>query len=271
MEKRAFAAGVMDRFERLNRAQLLKAARMSEATGGQVATTPPVGHPAFADLAVGETAVCELAVGFLDMRGMTARSFWEPLETVTNLSLAVLGQVAEVVQESGGHVLGLRGDGLMAGWGDRKSDAGTDVYLAAAACAFSLDAVEGAVNDLLAMSGIEPVQLCAGADWGPLCFARTGTPDASEVNAVGHPANFAAKCEKQAAAWEVVLGEGAAGHITNQSLLSVHPASPKTYQHRGQRRRYAFYHLAWRQILGPAAGAIAQLGGRPTSSVYHAF
>jgi hypothetical protein len=32
---------------------------------------------------------------------------------VTRLSLAVLGQVAEVVEESGGYVLGLRSDGLM--------------------------------------------------------------------------------------------------------------------------------------------------------------
>lgn len=133
MEKKAFAAGVMDRFERLNRAQVLKAARMSETIGRPLGTAPPVGHPGFANLKVGETAVCELAVGFLDMKAMTARSFWEPLETVTNLSLAVLGQVAEVVQESGGHVLGLRGDGLMAGWGGPRSHAGTDVYLAVAA------------------------------------------------------------------------------------------------------------------------------------------
>lgn len=121
------------------------------------------------------------------------------------------------------------------------------------------------------MSGIEPVQLCAGADWGSLCFARTGTTEASEVNVVGHPANFAAKCQKQAASWEVVVGEGAAGHITNESLLSTHPASPRTYQHRGQRRSYAFYQLAWCEILGPATTAIAQLGGRPTSSVHYAF
>lgn len=87
---------------------------------------------------------------------MTARSFWEPLDQVTRLSLAVLGQVAEVVQESGGHVLGMRGDGLMAGWGDLASDGDVDTAMAMAACAFSLDAVQNALNEVLVTSGIEP-------------------------------------------------------------------------------------------------------------------
>lgn len=273
MKANDFAAGVMDRLDRLSRSHAVKTASLAESTQTKRVQVhaPPVGHPVFASLGVGETAICELAVAFLDMRAMTPRSFWEPLGSVANLSLAVLGQVAEVVQESGGHVLGMRGDGLMAGWGDPNSVSETDVYLAMAACAFSLDAVAGALNQTLKLSGIEPVQLCAGADWGEVCFARTGTPDASEVNVVGHPANFAAKCEKKALSWEVIVGEGAAGRIANDSLLTAHADSPKFYEHQGRRRSYAFYQFAWRRVVGDAAAAIAQVGGHPSSSVRYAF
>ena len=272
-DRAQFATGVMsrlDRLERQNSPAVVKASRWSEATAPEV-SAPPVGHPAFASLRVGETATCDLAIAFLDMRNMTARSFWEPLGTVTRLSLAVLGQVAEVVEESGGHVLGMRGDGLMAGWGSATSDPDTDVYLSMAACAFSLDAVQGAVNEVLQLSRIAPVQLCAGADWGEVCFARTGTPEASEVNVVGHPANFAAKCEKAALSWEVVVGEGAASRIGNASLLAPHDRSPKTYEHLGRRRSYSFFQFAWPRITGEAASAISQVGGNPSSSIRHAF
>lgn len=271
MTSSEFAAGVMDRFARLNTAAVVKASAAREAAADSVVEAPPVGHPTFAGLRVGETATCDLAIAFLDMRAMTARSFWEPLSTVATLSIAVLGQVAEVVKESGGHVLGMRGDGLMAGWGDPSSSPDTDVYLAMAACAFSLDAIHGAVNDVLRLSRIEPVQICAGADWGEVCFARTGTPEASELNVVGHPANFAAKCEKAANSWEVVVGEGAASRIANAALLTTHEDSPKTYEHLGRRRSYAFFQLGWRQVVGEAASAIAQVGGNPSSSVRHAF
>lgn len=266
-----FASGVMSRFDRLSRSEIIKASRSASSMWAPIVEAPAVGHPDFAALGVGETATCQLVVGFLDMRAMTARSFWEPLTTVANLSLAVLGQVAQVVEESGGHVLGMRGDGLMAGWGGPGSNGRTDVYLAMAACAFSLDAVRGAVNQMLELSGIEPVQICAGADWGDVCFARTGTPEASEVNIVGHPANFAAKCEKAALSWEVVVGEGAAKHITSSDLLVEHQMSPKTYQHAGQRLDYRFYGFRWQSILNDAASAIDQVSGSPTKSVNHSF
>lgn len=275
MQSERFAAGVLDRYERLAAGSSMTKGRSApwgqENSFGLAARTParfaPVGHPEFAGIDVGETAVAELAVAFIDMRAMTARSFWEPIEEVTWLTVAVLGQVAEIVIESGGHVLGLRGDGLMAGWGGRGSDPDTDVYLSLAAAANCLDGVQGALNNLLAMRGQEPVQICAGADWGEVCFSRSGTVEASEVNVVGHPANFAAKCEKKAKSWEVVIGEGAADRIDNKALLSPHPDSPKTYTRHGNQRTYRFYQFAWTQILHDAVSAIAQVGGNPTKFI----
>lgn len=266
MKATDFSSGVMNRYEVLTNTVAKSSTPLQGYRSRAPSRAKREGHPAFDELDVGQTATCNLAVAFLDMRAMTARSFWEPLTDVTRLSLAVLGQVAEVVQESGGYVLGMRGDGLMAGWGDHKSDRAVDMAMAMAACAFSLDAVENSLNEMLRHDGIEPVQLCAGADHGEVCFTRTGTAESSEVNIVGHPANFAAKCEHHANSWEVVVGEGA-GKLIHPRLLARHAKSPRKYEYRGKRRTYAFHQFAWRQIVGPAAGAIAQVAGEPTSSI----
>lgn len=261
MDSTNFATGVISNYNRLGDLSVLKA---SSATNAYRST--PVGHPGFTYLKIGETAHCDLAVAFIDMRAMTARSFWRPLDEIARLSVAVLTQIAMVVEQSGGYVLGMRGDGLMAGWGDGMSLATADVAMCMSACAFSLDATEGALNNLLLESGADPVQLSAGADYGEVCFSRTGTSEASEVNVVGHPANFAAKCEKIARSWEVVVGEGAAAEISD-NVLTLHEKSPKSYEYRGERRAYRFYDFAWRRIRQESATAIAQVAARPTSRI----
>lgn len=266
MRNSEFSSGVMNRYERSSGGFNKSVAQHGLYRSQGVVQATPVGHPAFSGLNVGETATCDMAIAFLDIRAMTTRSFWESLTDVTELTIAVLGQIAEVVQESGGHVLGMRGDGLMAGWGDTASDGAVDVAMAMAACAFSLDAVKNSLNEILKISRIEPVQLCAGSDYGMVCFAGTGTTEASEINIVGHPANFAAKCEQHAHSWEIVVGEGAS-RLINPYLLTPHAKSPRVYQYRDEQRSYSFHQFAWHQIVGEAATAIAQVAGEATSSI----
>ena len=87
------------------------------------------------------------------------------------------------------------------------------------------------------------------------------------MNIVGHPANFAAKCEKTANSWEIVVGESLAAHVRNGSLLTAHANSPKLYQYGENRRAYRFFDFAWTRILSEAASAIDQVAGRPTSQI----
>lgn len=260
--RQEFAQGVLGRYRTLGDplAKSLRPVAFRESSA------LPVGHPDYHHLALGDSASCEVVVAFLDMARFTARSFWEPPEKVSRLALAVLTQLALVVQESGGHVLGLRGDGLMAGWGSDGSDPEVDVMMCMAACAVSLDAGQGALNELLVLEGIEPVQLRVGADHGRVDFVRTGTAQQSEVNVVGFAANFAAKCEKYAHSWEVVIGEGAAAYV-GAPYRSPHPKSPKQYEYRGQHRTYDFHDVAWAQIVIEGISAIREVSGTPTSSV----
>ncbi len=256
-----FAQGVLDHYLSLDRA----GAKSFTKRAAQESLAVSVGHPDYQDLDLDERATCDLSIAFIDMTGFTARSFWEPPDRVTDLAVAVLTQIALIVEESGGFILGLRGDGVMAGWGGRTSDPQVDVAMCIAACAVALDAGQGALEQLLTMSGIELVQLKAGADFGRVDFVRTGTDQQSEVNIVGHAANFAAKCEKYASSWDLVVGESLGNHVLDRTLVTAHDKSPKQYQYRGQRRSYAFYAVSWSRLLAESLTAIDQVSGRSTA------
>ncbi len=262
-----FSRGVLNNLDTLSRAaasynpvEEVKAVR-------SVVGRTPMGHPEFHPLPVGDHGHLDAAAVFLDLDQFTARTFWEPAESVTRLALAVLTQVGEVVREFGGHVLGLRGDGLFACFGDTGSDPQVNVAMALAASAFALDATQNSLNALLEQSGLDPVRLRAGADHGRLDFVRVGDGQASEVNVVGFAANFAAKCEKAANSWELVVGQGLVEHIDHATGMTPHPDSPKTYTRQGQRRTYRYYHCNWRPLVKPGLTAAQQLAGRPLYAV----
>jgi len=153
---------------------------------------------------------------FLDLRRFTARSFWDPPEQIIRVNVAVISELASAIEQHGGYVLGSRGDGVFACFdGAGRLDSRGVAAIAVGAAAWALDAVQNALNGLLELSGIQPVQVRAGLDFGRLDFVRIGSPSGgSEVNVLGFAANFAAKCEKFAKAWEVVGSRLAASHAS---------------------------------------------------------
>jgi adenylate cyclase len=263
---REFGLGVLNRYRQLESVGKIALSAERKRVREQATSFPAMGHPDFQGLGLGETGTCEAASVFIDLEQFTARSFWDSPEEVTRLAQAVLSQVALVVNDYGGYVLGLRGDGLFACFGDSSSQPWVDVAFAMAAGAFALDATENSLNNLLELSGIRPVQLRVGADYGRLDFTRTGTPTASEVNVVGFSANFAAKCEKEALSWEYVVGEKFAEHVRDD-LLQTHDKSPKRYTRDYETRSYRFYKASWRVILSHLDGITESLAGRSSSMV----
>ena len=223
------------------------------------------GHPQFASLQVGEMGSANVASVFLDLSGFTSRTFWESPQDSARLAHAVLSGFASVVRSLGGHVLGLRGDGLFASFGPSHDAISVSVALAAAAA--SLHAVESDLNPRLSAVGISPVIARAGVDFGELVFVRSGDETSSEVNVVGFSANFAAKCEKFANAWEIVVGEGAASVLPSRISLTSRDGSPKLFQHEGNRRSYHYYDFSWRKMLSEVEGLIQDVDGLPLENI----
>lgn len=239
--------------------------RSIQASASRVLETKALGHPAFETLAVGERRSATLAVTFLDLTDFTGRSFWDDETEVVDLAHAVLSGFVDIVIAFGGYPLGLRGDGLFAGFGPGSSQ--VDAAMALAACAFALNAVDTGLNPRLDAAGIRRVQARAGVDHGRVTFVRTGSRNHNEVNVIGFVANFAAKCEKQAKSWEVVAGEGIRELLPDSTTLVEHEDSPKRYQRDYEVRWYSFYDYRWRRALPHIADIPEQLGGRPTDQI----
>jgi adenylate cyclase len=247
-----FNSKVLQTFDGLRAPSFLKASNESRAIELET------GHPQFDELDVGQKATCEIASVFLDLTDFTGRSFWDPADEVADLAHAVLSGFTAIVQSLDGHVLGLRGDGLLAGFGPHP-DPELSVALAATACAASLDAVRNVLNPELVLRKIRPLQARAGCDFGEATFMRSGTDRVSEVNVIGFTTNFAAKCEKVAASWEMVVGAGFASFVDNDSLLTHHASSPKPYQRDYKRKDYKFYNYRWESMVAEVDSTIAEL------------
>lgn len=264
-----FAQSVMRRIGEAERSVFARKSGLPtvESLQASAATTPPLGHPAFVDLPLGATGSTNAVAMFLDLRRFTARSFWDPPEQIIRVNVAVISELAAAVQQHGGHVLGFRGDGVFACFdGGGQLDPRGVAALAVGAAAWALDAVSNALNTLLKMSNIEPVQVRAGLDYGRLDFVRIGSPSGSEVNILGFAANFASKCEKAALAWEVVAGESLAGLLPDGDLTH-HASSPTYYTRDGETRAYHFYDVALGSYLRHIQGVADQLSGHPVSAV----
>ena len=223
-----------------------------------------LGHPQTEGLEVGERRTLPMTVAFLDLTNFTRRTFWDELDDVVDLAHAVLTGFIETVDRFGGHPLGLRGDGLFAGFGGERSFASA---MALSACALALDAVQNGVNPWLDAKGMEHIQARAGLDSGNISFVRTGNDNHSEVNALGFAANFAAKCEKVADSWEIVVGEGVHDALPAYPYFTPHAGSPKVYERLGERKYYRFYNVSWRRALPHLGQVPEELAGTSTSQI----
>ncbi|WP_205474526.1 hypothetical protein [Nocardioides sp. SYSU D00038] len=237
-----------------------------QASAGTLVEARALGHPDFEHLPVGAKATAPMVAVFLDLTNFTGRTFWDDQEETADLAHAVLSGFIKTVIDYGGHPLGLRGDGLFAGFS--PGDPAFAATMALSACAFALDGVQNEVNPWLDQREMARVQARAGLDYGPVTFVRTGNHDSSEINPIGFAANFAAKCEKKANSWEVVVGQGLAGLLPGYPHFDEHEDSPKEYQRDYQKAYYKFFNYRWRNTLQHLTGVTESLGGTPTSQIY---
>ncbi len=259
-----FTRTVADDFNTRQRARSYAMFSNGNAMAAYRSLEKSLGHPDVQSLGLGERQTLPMSIVFLDLTDFTGRTFWDDQDDVVDLAHAVLSGFIETVTQFGGHALGLRGDGLFAGFGGPPE---LSAALALGACAFALDAVENGVNPWLDSKGMEHVQARAGADAGPITFIRTGSEAHSEINALGFAANFAAKCEKVADSWEVVVGQGLRRALPTNLEFSTHPKSPKEYRRRERREYYHFYDFRWRRALAHLGKVPEELGGVPSSNV----
>lgn len=257
----SFADTVLDQFEARRRFSKGQVFAHEAQTAREVAA---LGHPEFEDLEIGEKRTISMTALFIDLRDFTGRTFWDPQDEVTDLAHAVLAGFVETVLQHGGYPLGLRGDGLFAGFGPGDPRVGASFALAASA--FALDAIDKKVNPRLEERQVARVQARAGLDFGEITFVRTGSLGHSEINPVGFAANFASKCEKRAKSWEIVTGENLATLFPGATVFTKLDR-PKSYTRDGVTKYYGFYDYRWNETLVHAESLPHELAGNSVSSV----
>lgn len=251
-----FAEGVLQDFEARQRGGVFASKSLSH--GERL-------HPCEVDLPVGKPRTAAVTAVFLDLTDFTGRTFWDEPIQVVNLAHAVMTGFMQTVVAFGGYSLGSRGDGLFAAFGPGM-DPAVDAVMALGACSFALNAIETEVNPRLEARGILGLKARAGLDFGEVAFVRSGDHEHSAVNHIGFAANFAAKCEKKAKSWEVVVGEGLADLIPNAGLRK-HADSPKKYQRDYRRKTYDFFDYSWRPTVPHLASALQELNGSSSARI----
>lgn len=256
-----------DYVNRRRRNDIFESKSIRLSASAALETRAALGHPAYEHLEVGDRRTDPMVAVFLDLSNFTRRTFWDEQEEAADLAHAVLTGFIDIVLDWGGFPLGLRGDGLFAGFS--PGDPAFAASMALGACGYALEGVQQQVNPWLDLHRRERVQARAGLDYGPITFVRTGNHHSSEINPIGFAANFAAKCEKVADSWEIVVGEGLVKIFPSTDGLFVeHDESPKRYTRDGETRLYRLFDYRWRSASRHLPGVTAELHGRPTSSIY---
>jgi class 3 adenylate cyclase len=226
--------------------------RTRSALHQQALTTPsPAEHPDFADLEVGERRSGSFASFFIDLSDFTARSVFEPVEQLADFTELVLSAYWEAIEGHGGYVLDIRGDGLLAGFGGVGAHADTEINRALEGMAFCLRATRDTLNPELTQAGIHPTDVKVAGDWGDVLATRIG----KRINYLGSSMNIAAKLEKFAAEFTLVVGDDLAAERPS-ATLTPHPDSPYQITYgANQTKRYPFFVVNW-----DATGDAGRLG-----------
>lgn len=235
--------------------RVYKAAELTRARSSlheeAIGTRSPAEHPDFADLEAGERRTGSFASFFIDLSDFTARSVFEPVEQLADFTELVLSAYWESVERHGGYVLDIRGDGLFAGFGGVGAQANVETNRAIEAMAFCLRATTDTLNPELTQAGIHPTDVKVSGDWGDVLATRIG----SRINYLGASMNVAAKLEKFAAEFTLVVGDDLVRKGPS-APLAPHPNSPYKITYGGtQTKSYPFFVVTW-----DASTAASKLG-----------
>jgi class 3 adenylate cyclase len=212
--------------------------------GGDVveqALPQPITH-----LATHELRSFDVAVGYLDLRRFTWKTFVDDARDTARLAQAFAIQCAEIVADRGGYTIAPRGDGLMFAVGSDGHAPYAKAMCALGIAAFALDMTANALNQWLEAEGLRPVQARAGITYGEEVFSWYALGGGRHLNPTGFSSSFAATCEKNAIAWQVIVGDGARDAVADCGIADLEPhGDPATYTLDGQTQTARMYRWKW--------------------------
>jgi class 3 adenylate cyclase len=216
MPERSFKDLFSSAYQRAKRTdELAKSLQATDSLTIEKRAGAALGHPDFEHLKVGQTAIGQGVVFFLDIRGFTKLSFVLSNEELLAILQALsMASVASVLQ-FGGHVIEFTGDGVMAVFGDARSPAEVAAFSALHTTAFLMKGIRDEVNPMLEHNGTQPVRTGVGMEFGEILWSRIGILGNTQVKPISEATFLAGKLSssKFTAAWEAKVGADLASWI----------------------------------------------------------
>lgn len=199
-----------------------------------------------AELPTHELRTFDVAVGYLDLRRFTWRTFVDDARDTARLAQAFAIQCAEIVADRSGYTIGPRGDGLMFAVGSDGHAPYAKTMCALGIAAFALDMTANALNQWLEAEGLRPVQARAGLTYGEEVFSWYALGGSRHLNPTGFTSSFAATCEKNATAWQIIVGDGGRDAVAGAAIadLELH-GDPATYTLDGRTHTASMHRWKW--------------------------
>lgn len=187
-------------------AKAMSANRRKE--GSIEASISIVDDPKFSVLKHGTGQLAWAVVLSVDLRNSSSRAIRHGAENTYLTMHTYLPTMEYLIGRSNGKVIGLRGDGLFAGFGITEVEEGRETFtteIASKAASDSVrcgrgmvEAIEDVINPILEADGIPAgLQIGAGIDSGEVIITRIGLDTANEVTAYGPCVNEACKRANQ--------------------------------------------------------------------------
>ncbi len=148
--------------------------------------------------------VKNLSIMFADIRGFTSRtSMMHPDRIVQLLDLIIPEMLNIIIERHKGMVDKLLGDGIMAVYG-HPYRTGEEI-IQAIYSAIDMQQATAAMDQVLKISGYEPVSIGIGINYGEVLICEVGNDKYRESTVIGAPVNVAAKMEDIAKEYEISM------------------------------------------------------------------
>jgi hypothetical protein len=127
------------------------------------------------------------------------------------------------VLQFGGHVIEFTGDGVMAVFGDSRTNAEAAAFSALSTTAFLMKGVQETVNPRLENFGTETVRTAVGMEFGDILWSRIGVLNTTQVKPISEATFLAGKlsCGGKTKAWEAMVGANLAEWIPSDFKVQV--------------------------------------------------
>jgi len=183
---------------------------------------------------------------FSDVRGFTSMSETLEPNIVVEMLNKYFADMTPIVFEHRGLLDKYIGDGLMALFGapNETEDAATNAVAAAIAMQHRMLIVNADLKE----AGLSEIAIGIGINTGTVTLGYIGSEERTDYTAIGDAVNLAARLEKQALGWQIIISRSTLNRIGDK--FPVRPSG--SIMVKGKKSAVEIYEVLWKEAAHPS-------------------